>query len=245
MAGKENAKPHMKPRYVPNNRGNDQLIDDDNHLYHVDQRKGCRVFWVCVEKKRLGCRCTAVVVKLEKDGVDIEYATFSGTHTHLSNLAKVKAQIMDRKTINEALANISAPPSKIIAESVHKLADDSTTNSVLLNRRKSSNIIRTIQKERAKLKGHSAVPVSMVDIVNTPLPGKYTVTEMGEPFLVVKDQISDTDPSKCFLCFMSPLQKEFARMAKRWFCDGTFKTCPPPFTDGKGKKGQIYTLFAQ
>ena len=246
MADKENKRPKSKPCYVLNRRGNDQLIDSQNHLYHVDQRKGCRCFWVCAEKKTLGCRCTAVVVKLEVDGVPIEYVTFAGgQHNHLSNLAKIKANSMDHKTVAHALANLSAPPSRIVSESTDRFKDEETSTAVLLERRKAPNIIRSIQRQRAKAKGHSAVPVSMNAIASTDLPEKYGITEMGDKFLLIKDHVSADDPSKCFLMFISPLQKEIARMAKRWFHDGTFKTCPPPFTIAKGRKGQIYTSFAE
>ena len=216
MADKENERPKSKPRYVLNKRGNDQLIDSQNHLYHVDQRKGCRCFWVCAEKKTLGCHCTAVVVKQEVDGVPIEYVTFAGgQHNHLSNLAKIKANSMDHKTVAHALANMSAPPSRIVSESTDRFKDEETSTAVLLERRKAPNIIRSIQRQRAKAKGHSAVPVSMNAIANTDLPEKYVITEMGDKFLLIKDHVSADDPSKCFLMFISPLQKEIARMAKR------------------------------
>jgi hypothetical protein len=50
--------------------------DNENHLYPVDQHKGCHVFCVCTKKKRLGIAALQVVVKLENNGVDIQYATF-------------------------------------------------------------------------------------------------------------------------------------------------------------------------
>jgi hypothetical protein len=70
------------------------------------------------------------------------------------------------------------------------------------------------------------------------------VTEMGDQFLLVKDSVEEDDKNKCLLCFMSPLQKELGRLAKKWFCDGTFKPRPYPLS-GKGSKGQVYTLFAE
>lgn len=240
----ENNTLKKKPRYIENNRGNKQLIDDQNFLYHVDQRRGNRTWWVCTEKRKLNCKATAAVVQFESNGIETEYATFFGDHSHLSNLAKVQAQIMDRQTIAEAKMNLSAPPSKILADSTNKHKNDSTTTSVLLHRRKSASIIRSMQIQRAKVKDHSSVPQSMAAIAISPLPEKYMVTEMGDQFLLVKDNVEEDDQNKCFLCFMSPLQKELGRLAKKWFCDGTFKTCPYPFS-GKGSKGQVYTLFAE
>ena len=74
--------------------------------------------------------CTAVVVKLENDGVEIEYVTFNGVHCHLSNLAKLKTKLMDKRTVAEALVNMSAPPSKILGDSTSMFKDESTTYSV-------------------------------------------------------------------------------------------------------------------
>ena len=115
----------------------------------------------------------------------------------------------------------------------------------IVYRRQKASIIRTIQRERAKLKGHSAVPMSMLEISKKTLPEEYTVTELGDPFLILKDNVDDSNKDKCLLLFMSPLQKELARLAKRWYADGTFKTCPAPFSAANGPKGQIYTLFAE
>ena len=112
MAENVAPKEKSKPRYIPNKFGNDQLIDEQNHLYHVNKRKGCRVFWECAEKRTLGCHCNGVVVKLEIDGAVIEYVAFTGEHSHLSNIAKIKANQMDRQTIKDALDNMAAPPSR-------------------------------------------------------------------------------------------------------------------------------------
>ena len=245
MSENDVPKVKSKPRYVPNRLGKNQLIDDDNHLYNCNKRKVNRSFWICSVKQGKNCPATASVVKAVMDGVEVEYVTFRGEHSHLSNLAKLKAKLMDQKTVKEALVNLSAPPSKVLGDSTNMFKDASTTERTLVYRRKKANIIRTIQKERAKLKGHSAVPMSMLEISKHPLPDKYTVTELGDPFLILKDNVDDSNRNKCLLMFMSPLQKELARMAKRWYADGTFKTCPPPFSVANGPKGQIYTLFAE
>ena len=245
MAENDAPKTRVKPRYVPNRLGKDQLIDDENHLYNCNKRQGNRAFWHCAEKRTQHCPASASVVKTEKDGSEIEYVTFKGEHCHLSNLAKLKAKLMDQKTVKEALVNLSAAPSKVLGESTNKFKDQSTTACVLVYRRKSASIVRTIQRERAKLKGHTAVPMTMLQISKNPLPEQYTVTELGDPFLVLKDNIDDSNRNKCILMFMSSLQKELARLAKRWYSDGTFKCCPAPFSVANGPKGQIYTLFAE
>jgi hypothetical protein len=134
-----------------------------------------------------------------------------------------------------------------LAKSTNLFKDATTTNAVLLYWRKSSNIIRAIQRERVKVKvkGHSAITVSMSAISENDLPEKYCVTELGEQFLLMKDYVDDADPSKAILIFMSPNQGKIARKSRCWLADGTFKTCPAPFSRTNGSKGQIYTLFTE
>jgi hypothetical protein len=110
MSENDVPKVKSKPRYVPNRLGKNQLIDDDNHLYNCNKRKVNRSFWICSVKQGKNCPATASVVKAVMDGVEVEYVTFRGEHSHLSNLAKLKAKLMDQKTVKEALVNLSAPP---------------------------------------------------------------------------------------------------------------------------------------
>ena len=112
-------------------------------------------------------------------------------------------------------------------------------------RRTSGNMIRAIRKFRQDAKGHVEVPLSMEEISLNVLPEIYTVTESGDPFLVIKDNVNELDRSTCFLVFMSPIQKEILRKSRKWCWDGTFKTCPFPFTVANGRKGQVYILYAQ
>ena len=92
---------------------------------------------------------------------------------------------------------------------------------------------------------HSALPMTMEEIASSPLPAKYTKTEDGSPFLIVKDNITEEDSTKCWLLFMSDFGKELLKTSKYWYSDGTFATCPPPFSQGKNSPGQIYVLFAE
>ena len=182
MSENDVPKAKSKPRYVPNRLGKDQLIDDSNHLYNCNKKQGERTFWICSEKRTLHCPATASVVNTEMDGVRVEYVTFRGEHCHVSNLAKLKAKLMDQRTVKEALVNLSVPPSKVLGDSTNKFKDESTTACTLVYRHKSESIIRTIQRERAKLKGHSAVPMTMLEITKNHCQSNIRSLSWAIPF---------------------------------------------------------------
>jgi hypothetical protein len=237
----ENNLPAVKrPRYIENSQGNQQLIDDDNHLYHVTRKVDGTVYWVCAMKKKNGCPGKATVYT--QNDSPVEKVVFSHEHSHLSNLPKVQAKIMDRETIKDAMSNLNTAPSRILADSTNKHSNgEIVPESVLLARRKSANLIRSMQVHRVKVKGHNSVPATMEWILENPLPENYSKTVSGDNFLILKDQVTAESTSSCLLVFMSTLGKELLRSSKHWVSDGTFKTCPKPFPHN----GQIYIMFAE
>jgi len=176
----------------------------------------------------------AVVTTDLETGEKLAY--FTGTHNHASSLATVEAKILDREALDCALLDARAPPSRILANSLNQ----NIPESVHYARRKSANIIRSMQGQRLMEKGHSKNPDSMEAIVNKPLPADYQKTSDGEPFLILKDFVTD-EVSKCLLVFLSPLGKELLRSSRHWISDGTFSTCPKPFPE----TGQIYIIYAE
>ena len=231
----ENIDPTSRtPQFVENNRGNPQLIDTENFVYHVSKRKGNSSYWECSRRKDLRCLGKAVVKN--KDGC--EEVTFYGSHNHLSSLSKVEAKRLDRETIKAGIASVNVAPTRVVADS---LAGPHPSESVLYSRRRSANIVRAIQKQRREENGALKTPSSMAEIAGQPLPEIFTTTSSGDRFLAYKDYLSEDDTDKCFLVFMSPLGKEMLRSSQHWVCDGTFSTTPKPFHEC----GQIHILYAE
>ncbi len=222
-----------QPTFITNNKGNLQLVDDDSNFYHKSRSSNNNVYWDCYKKKYTKCQGRAVTSKHPLTGQ--MFVKFTGEHNHVSSLAKVHAKVIDREIINAGVSNATMVPSRLIAE----ILNDGIHESILMARRKSSNLIRTIQYKRVREKGHTNVPPTMEAIMDGPLPEKFTTTAAGDQFLVVKDFVSD-EMNKTFLIFMSPLGKEMLSSSIHWVSDGTFKTVPRPFQDG-----QIYIVFAQ
>lgn len=177
-------------KFIENNRGSKQLIDDENHLYHINKKSEGRTYWDCTFKKKNGCHATATVYH-QKDGLDT--VSITGKHNHGSNLAKVKAKVIDREVMKQATTNLNILPSKLLAEAAAKANADKVPEMVLLARRKSGNLVRQINVSRAKVKGYSELPKTMESIASNPLPDRYMTTSSGEPFLIMKDYVSDVD----------------------------------------------------
>lgn len=233
----ENVDPSpQRPRYIQNNWKRPQLVDPDNNIYFVSKKIGDCTYLICAKAKLLKCQGRAVIKVDEATG--IETVRFKGSHNHFSSLAKVEAKQLDQEALATSISNAAAPPSRILADSLNAPIPE----AVSLARRKSSSLIRSIQFQRKKEKGHTlAAPDSMEAIARQRLPEEYQKTSIGDQFLVLKDYVSDEDRSKCMLVFMSPLAKEIMRTSDQWASDGTFKTCPRPF----GDTGQIYMVFAE
>ncbi len=98
--------------YIENNRGGKQLVDSENYLYHVSSSSEGRTYWACALKKQLNCKGKATI--FIRNNVEVFKATHE--HNHLASIAKVKAKIMDRETIKEAMANTVTAPSRILAD---------------------------------------------------------------------------------------------------------------------------------
>ena len=225
----------MRPKYITNNWNRPQLVDEENHLYFVSRRTESATYHTCSQSKGLNCKGRAVVKKDPE--TNEELAFFTGSHNHSSSLAAVEAKVLDREAIQSALQDARAPPSRVLADSLNQAIPE----SVRFARRKTANLIRSMQDHRLQEKGHTKNPDSMEAIAKHPLPPKYQTTADGDRFLILKDYITGEDMSKCLLVFLSPLGKELLRSSHHWISDGTFSTCPKPFPD----TGQIYIIYAE
>ena len=227
----ENSEP-QEPKFIQNNRGNEQLVDDANNMYHQSKAAKGVLYMVCSKLKKHKCPGKAKIKQDLVTGKRLVY--FSGTHNHQSSLAKVKAKELDRATIHAGKENSTMPPSRVLAES----AKGAIPESVLMARRKSSSLLRSIQVARTKDKGHGLNPGSIKEVISTRMPEDYAKSSSGEDFMILKDFVTDTDESKGLVVFMSPLGKEVLRSSESWVSDGTFKTVPRPF-----QNGQLYVVF--
>ena len=101
---------------------------------------------------------------------------------------------------------------------------------------KQGSFAQSVRYHRIKDSGRPKIPHSFEDLQD-PLPIRYTVLPNGNPFLLMKDVISE-DTEKLFVAFMSPFGKKLLRNANVWAMDGTFKTAPAPFK-------QVFVIMAQ
>jgi hypothetical protein len=103
--------------------------------------------------------------------------------------------------------------------------------------RKSKALSMAINREKKKTMGHSGtIPKSTADIIDN-LPERFKNTSTGTPFLRFMDYV-DGEQSKLMLIFMSDHGAWVLGRSCHIYCDGTFDTCPEPFS-------QLYFIMGQ
>jgi hypothetical protein len=176
------AKQTQVAKFYKNNRGNLNLIDESNHVYVWNQGKrdtpDVRTYWKCREYKICDVKATVLngnIIKVP-------------THKHGSNLAKLESELQTLEAIARAIENPQIKPRQILAE----LSNQDVSLATRLARRPEASLTRTIQKKRALVRDEPPVPTSFKDLLNSPLPEKYSKTKSGDPFLLLKDVVTES-----------------------------------------------------
>ena len=119
----------MEAKYFTNVRGNQQLIDDENHIYYCKKRKETgQSYWVCTKKS---CQGRANV---DKDG----QVTIVSQHSHGSDIAGLEAHLQALDAIKTAKENPNIKPRQILAQ----LANQSNDIATILSKRTEASLTR-------------------------------------------------------------------------------------------------------
>ena len=152
-------------------------------------------------------------------------------HCHPSNIAKVDLLTAENTAIQRAVGNISLLPRVILGEVSNQLNRQGQAIQ------KSGNaFIQTLQRARVKACGHTIVPRTFDEAV-TMIPDHIKLSGNGDRFLRFAGRV-DPNLEPTMLMFMSPFGRELLNSSKYFYADGTFKTCPPPFS-------QVYVVFGE
>jgi hypothetical protein len=130
--------PRVPAKFRPNRFGLRQLISEDNYLYNKSKVKPTQTWWYCIQKVHSQCPATATTYKIDEG----EFVKYRGEHTHGSNLVKIRAQELDLKTVQAAVEDMSAPPTKILASSFRNFASADSNANVQILRRSTPSMIR-------------------------------------------------------------------------------------------------------
>jgi len=215
----------LMARFFSNSRGNDQLIDPNNHVYILNKRKpNGKSYWKCEKYKT--CSATASL-SIENQFENI------GDHNHGSDIIGLEAKLRALEAVQKARQNPNMPPRQILGD----LANQSGGSGLKLALRTEGGLTKAIQRARAKDRDEPAVPQTFSDLFSAPFPKKYSKTSDGSEFLLVKDFITENS-DKAFCIFMSPFGKQLLQTSNLWLADGTFLTAPSPFI-------QVYMICGQ
>ena len=96
--------------------------------------------------------------------------------------------------------------------------------------RKTAALEMALTRKKRAAKGYSAanIPTTAEEFMQF-LPKRFTVTSTGEPFLAHKEY-TDDEGEDCILIFISDHGKFILSKSEEIFIDGTFDTCPLPFS---------------
>ena len=168
-------------RFYKNNRGNFNLIDDNNYVYVWNQGErdtpDVRTYWKCQEYKICDVRACVLnnnIVRVPK-------------HDHPSDMIKLEAELQSLEAVARAVENPTIKPRQILGD----LANQPSSLAVKLARRPEASLVRTIQKLRAAAREEPNIPKNFDDLLSMEIPEKYSKTKDGEIFLRLKDTVSE------------------------------------------------------
>lgn len=204
---------------ISSKRGGQLLVDPHNYVY-CKVNITSRVNWKCIEFRRFNCKTRAVTGVGPEDSLRIY--NVSSDHNHSSNIAKVDFLRAESTAIQTAVENVAMPPRVILGDVTNKLSRNGQSLP------KSGNaFIQTLQRARVKAGGHPEVPRTFDEVIPM-IPEAMKMTGAGDRFLRFADRV-DPNLEPTMLMFMSPFGRELLNSSSKFFADGTFKTCPPPF----------------
>ena len=234
----------MKANFIDGNRGSINLLDSNNYTYIRRKKLSESVtLWKCSQFRE---SCPALAKTVDHEDGEVYYLQIPdiSKHTCTVNIDKVVAVAAREEAKKKAVENKTVKPRKIFADMTAQMA----TNGVTMAPVTSLDTFRkAINRKRKAEGGNFNIPKTFRELAEM-FPDEMKVTEDDKSFLVYAGNTKGTkiedmnnlekthDP--IVLIFISKIGREILRSGYIWFGDGTFKSCPRPFS-------QIYTVFGQ
>lgn len=207
------SKPTME--FITTKRDREKLLYDGRQYHKIKTYVNENVFWKCYNKT--GCKGNVTLSNenhIVKEGVhDIDCLPNSAKYLVLKKMKDLKTKIV---------ANVD-PIQKQFEEVVCELEDDGV--HLVADLPKFDNIKSGLYKARNKALGVSKLHFES--------PTKVEIPKKYKNFLLA--DYNDNDTNNRILIFSSSDIKTYLDNFEHFFLDGTFKSCPEPFT-------QIYTI---
>lgn len=200
--------------YLSSVKGNRMLIYN-NFLYYKDKLVNNKMFFKCSEYSKLSCpaRCQVVEDHIIK---------YTGEHNHLPNTSKINAR-KALQALKDRAITTSVSTQQIIGE-IASVVNESTASQLP----SIPCLTRTVQRCRQTNNALGPIPMQAIDIV---IPEFLKVTLSNHQFL----NHDNIFLGRRILIFATEQNIRLLMRSPHWFCDGTFKVCPPQFS-------QFYTI---
>ncbi|XP_034935332.1 uncharacterized protein [Chelonus insularis] len=221
----------MPLKFVVNQKGGDNLVDEDGYIYvyHHDGVNN-KYIWRCEFYAGGPCgKCLARIhtTSKDKDGKIIEMIN---SHHHRPDAARLKSlkvmELLKRK------AKRSTKPSSVVVASLLENVDP----AVLCQLASPHSLAKTVQRVRNK--NVNVILPNPKSVDNLTIPEGYRVySERKIDFLKYDSKDSNVASSERLLIFTTDNNLSVLRNAEVWYADGTFQTVPRIFY-------QLYTIHA-
>lgn len=202
----------MELEFVKNTKGKDQLIYR-GFIYNKERELKDKTYWKCIEYYTTRC----------KGRVHTAMSQVVRDHTHFQHNHEVRggqigaARVMSK--IREATIKSNDKPQQILA--VASLGISESAQAALPSDRA---IAKTTQRIRNTINKAPTTPSSLAELI---IQQPYSETVNGEKFLQFDSGVDDANR---FFIFSTARNLDTLAQSDHWFCDGTFKSTPPLFT---------------
>lgn len=206
----------MALEFTVTEKGNRKLIVN-GYMFVKDRVTDTKIYWKCEKFAVMKCHAR---VHTEADRV----VKHVGEHNHAADVASVEAAKVVRDATDRALTSqdsghqIVAQASVGISAAVAaKLPQPSSWKRSLRRARRTGEVALPTPQSRSELQ----------------IPREIVLLDDGEQFLKFDSGAGEDR----ILIFSTERNLRLLTQSPHWYCDGTFKTCPPLFT-------QIYSVHS-
>lgn len=205
----------MPLEYIKSSRGGNLLVVD-GFTFRREKNITTKTIWRCTEYDMRKCRA-----RCHTEGENIVKLS---AHSHVPDAAKIDSRKAIQRIKERAVAT---------QESTHQIVATVSSDvgtAVAGQLPTVRNIKQTIRRVRRQVRAPLPTPLNLQDLE---LPDNFKRTMAGNDFLLY-----DSGPGQHRTLIFSTMRNlDLMSQCPHWYCDGTFKTTPPLFT-------QIYTIHA-
>lgn len=186
-------------------------------MYHKNNSKNQKVYWKCIKYKSNGCRGRVITM----NGAFFNAET---QHNHAPDVIGQKTRSVVNLIKDNALQT-TFHNQNVISHSVQGL-----NSAIAASMPSLPSLKRMVQRVRNQVNSPLTLPSSTLDLI---IPEEYKFTLSNHRFLLY-----DNYSIERMLIFSTENNLHLLSTHRKWFCDGTLKTCPLLFY-------QIYSIHAK